>query len=352
MQFTSVANVIFPELYQDLIRGLNVFNFDLSWMLSAGCLVDFDFHDRLLVSTIGLVLAMLFLVATYAIATHLHRGATEALRNVRHKHASTALFLAFVMYSSVSSVLFSMFACEDLDDGKKYLRADYRIECNSSKHKYLQVYAGFMLFFFTLGIPAVYAGLLFRDRDLLVRSVDDRERRTRVEYISGLWKPYRPSVFYYEVVECGRRILLAGVVVFIYPNTAAQIAVALFMAFAFSLLSEALTPYASKWDVWLNRTGHLIVFASMYVALLLKVDISGERGSSQTVFETVLVAAHACMVVAIVLESVVLAWSLRGGGQKEDPLPRSRSSKVIGTSGNIAVGPVCDTPEADACPAY
>ena len=347
-----MANVIYPDVYQDFIRGLNVFNFDLSWMLSAGCLVEMDFHDRLVVSTVGVVLAMLFLGATYATATYLHRGATEALRNVRHKHASTALFLTFVSYSSVSSVLFSMYACEDLDNGKKYLRADYRIECDSSKHMYLQVYAGFMLFFFTLGIPVVYTGLLFRDRDVLAKAVDNREQRDRVDYISGLWKPYRPSVFYYEVVECGRRILLAGVVVFIYPNTAAQIAVTLFMAVAFSLLSEALAPYASKWDIWLNRTGHVVVSVSMYVALLLKVDVSGERGSSQTVFEAVLVAIHVCMVLAMVMESVVLAWSLRGAGQREDPSPRFRSmGKVYGRTGTVAVGPLCDTHEVEASPA-
>ncbi len=346
-----MANVIFPDVYQDFLRRLNFFNFDLSWMLSAGCLVDLDFHDRLLISTIGLVLAMLFLVATFAVATGLHRGSTEALRNVRHKHASTALFLTFVVYSSISSVLFGMFACEDLDDGKKFLRADYSIECDSSKHKHLQVYAGFMLFLFTLGIPAVYAGLLFRDRDFLVRAADERGQQGRVEYISGLWKPYRPSVFYYEVIECGRRILLAGVVVFIYPNTAAQIAVTLFLAVALSLLSEALAPYASKWDTWLNRTGHLVVCVSMYVALLLKVDVSGERGTSQAVFEAVLVAVHACMVLAILVESVVLAWSLRRAGQQEDPLPRFRSSgKLFHRSVNVAVGPLGCTEDYNAAP--
>lgn len=63
-----------------------------------------------------------------------------------------------------------------------------------------------------------------------------------------LWKPYKPSVFYYELIECARRILLARVVVFIYPNSAAQIAITLIMAFAFALLSEGLAPYASRWS--------------------------------------------------------------------------------------------------------
>lgn len=138
------------------------------------------------------------------------------------------------------------YACDPLEDGKKYLRADYRIECDSTRHKYFMAYAGFMILVYTVGIPAFYGFLLFRHRDVLTKDDADREGVSDVAPTSGLWKPYRPSVFYYEVVECIRRFMLAGVVVFIYPNTAAQIAVTLLMAFFFVVLSEALAPYASR----------------------------------------------------------------------------------------------------------
>ncbi|CAN0569333.1 unnamed protein product, partial [Ectocarpus sp. 12 AP-2014] len=45
-QFTSVANVTYPNVYKRFLDGLDVFNFDLSWVLSAGCIFDIDFHDR------------------------------------------------------------------------------------------------------------------------------------------------------------------------------------------------------------------------------------------------------------------------------------------------------------------
>ena len=49
--------------------------------------------------------------------------------------------------------------------------------------------------------------------------------------ISGLWEPYRSERFYYEVVECGRRIMLTGVVVLFFPDDAAQIAITMRIAF-------------------------------------------------------------------------------------------------------------------------
>ncbi|CBJ48858.1 polymorphic Outer membrane protein G/I family [Ectocarpus siliculosus] len=327
-QFTSVANVTYPDVYKRFLDGLDVFNFDLSWVLSAGCIFDIDFHDRLLASTVSPVIGLLFLAGTYAAAVSMNRGKAESLQVIWNKHVSLVLLLTFLIYSSVSATLFKAFVCEELEDGTNYLRADYTIDCDSSKHKAFQVYAGFMVVVYVVGIPALYAFLLFRDRHVLKDHHADREQTARTTSTSDLWKPYKPSVFYYEVIECGRRVLLAGVVVFIFPNTAAQIAITLMMAFAFVMVSEGLAPFASKWDAWLNRTGHTVVFVSMYIALLLKVDVSGERAGSQRVYEIVLVAAHACMILAVMTETFVLTWSLKVE-QRQEPTTRFRHGKLF-----------------------
>ncbi len=294
-------------MYERFLDGLKVFNFDLSWVLSAGCIFDVDFHGRLLMATIGPIVAMLFLAVAYLAAARIHRSAPETLQNVWSRHVSMVLLLTFFVYSSVSSVLFMAFACEDLDDGKNYLRADYRIECDSPRHRGFQVYAVFMIGVYTVGIPVLYGMFLFRDREILRRDMAQREESSHVSSTVNLWKPYKPSAFYYEVIECARRVSLAGMVVFTYPNTAAQIAISLLMAILFAIASEGLDPYASRWDTWLNRIGHATVYLSMYVALLLKVDVSNERATGQTVFEAFLIAAHACLILVVVVETILLA---------------------------------------------
>lgn len=334
-----MANVTYPDVYQVFLDGLDVFNFDLGWILSAGCVVPIDFHDRLLLSTIGPIAVLLFLAATYAAASRINGGDAETLQRIWNKHVSVVLLLTFFVYASVSSVLFQAFACETLDDGKNYLRADYRTLCDSAEHSAFQVYAGFMVVLYAAGIPAFYGVLLFRDRDILSRDRANRVDSPRVTSTSDLWSPYRPSVYYYEVIECARRIMLAGVVVFIYPNTAAQIAITLMMAFVFAMLSEGLTPYESRWDTWINRMGHAVVFVSMYVALLLKVDVSSERVGSQRVFEAFLVTVHACMVLAVVVETAVLTWALKVE-QLEQPEPRFRSYEKSFSHRKREVAPV------------
>jgi len=322
VQFATVANVTYPNVYQDFLNSVNFLNFDLGWVISAACFVDFDFHDRLLIMTIGPIATLGLLGMTYIVAVHRNRSSVAALRNVRHKHVSMVLLLTFLVYSSVSSVVFQMFACEKLDDGGDYLRADYRIRCTDKKHQKLMVYAACMIVLYPVGIPVLYASVLFRNRVVLFNETN-RKESLAVKSISNLWEPYKPSLFYYEVVECGRRILFTGVVVFIFPDSVAQIAVTLMMAFIFAVTSEVLSPFESRWDAWINRMGHSVIFVSMYVALLLKVDVSEEDELHQELFEIILVAAHGCMVLGVLVETGVMLCALR---VERESLPCQRVS--------------------------
>lgn len=109
-----------------------------------------------------------------------------------------------------------------------------------------------------------------------------------------------------QVVECFRRIALTGLAVFIYPESSAQIAVVLMLAAIFMVVSEILCPFVRPVEMWLYRAGHYVVFTSMYLALLLRVDISSERTQSQEVFSGVLVIAHAAMVLVVVVQGVLV----------------------------------------------
>lgn len=203
------ANVTYPDLYQRFLDGLNFINFDPGWLFSTGCLVHMDFHDRLLLSTMGPVVVMALLGVTYAVATWRYHASAAARREVHRRHLSVLLLLTFLIYSPVSSTLFQMFPCESLDDGNTYLIADYRIECDSNGHRLLQIDAGFMIIIFPIGIPLYYALLLYAKRDVL-KDENRRKDNELVGWFSDLWIAYKSDRYYYEVVECSRRILLAA----------------------------------------------------------------------------------------------------------------------------------------------
>lgn len=139
-QFDSVANVTYPGAYGRFLDAVSAMvNLDVSMVLSAGCIVNTNFHDRLLVSTLGPIIALGLLGVTYFVALRRNSHSHDALQSVLRKHFSVTLLITFLVYSSVSSTVFRMFACETLDDGIIYLRADYSIECDSRKHEALKV---------------------------------------------------------------------------------------------------------------------------------------------------------------------------------------------------------------------
>ncbi|CAN0468807.1 unnamed protein product, partial [Laminaria digitata] len=72
-----------------------------------------------------------------------------------------------------------------------------------------------------------------------------KARRVNPELVPSmfLWKDFGPDLYYYEVVECGRRILLTGLLIFISPHTSTQAAMACLFAFASLLGFELMRPH-------------------------------------------------------------------------------------------------------------
>lgn len=337
-----MTNVTFPTVYGKFLNLVAVVNLDLTWVMSLGCYVNTNFYDRLLVITLLPLLVLSLLVTTFWVAGLKHGHNEEHMTEIRRKHLSVLILVTFLVYSSASSTIFQTFACDHLDDDNWYLRADYRLRCHRGgntvgTHLAFTVYAGFMVFVYPLGIPAFYAVLLCRSwrgrqprvtmepRSLSRSSVVGGpvetfwdERSTRIlrvgprehdSTVRELWKPYKHERSYYEVVECLRRVVLTGVVVFIFPDSAAQVSTTFLLALIFFAVSEVLSPYESLQDCWISRFGHLVVLLSMFVALLLKVDVSDESETGQDAYSIVLVVANVAMLLAIVGESLVSVYS-------------------------------------------
>lgn len=330
LQFVLVTGIEYPGAYRDFLAGIDMFSLDFGHILSFTCFVDTTFYDRLLLSTIGPLVLLAGLVGTYYVAICRNSGSADssaAVAAIRQKHTSIALFLSFVVYAPVSSTIFSTFVCDDdLDPGRaSYLKVDYSLTCTGGRHQGYKIFAGFMVAVYPIGIPALYLYWLVRNKNLL------RTHKLDAPF-SDLWRAYRPEVYFYEVVECLRRVSLTGTAVFLPSDGAAQIGVTLWLAFVMGVVTEILSPYRRSLDMWAYRVGYVVVFMSMYFGLLLKVDVSTEGIYGQDVFSSLLVFAHCVLIFAVVMEAFVLlrgAFDYAGLGkskveEKTEPMPSTR----------------------------
>ncbi len=111
-KFTTVVNVVYPEVYDKFLSVINLVNFDLGLIPSVSCVVNINFYGRLLFATLAPLAVLGALGLTYVVARSRNRDSPEGLQAAKRKHLSVALFVMFVVYSSVSFTVFQVrFPC-------------------------------------------------------------------------------------------------------------------------------------------------------------------------------------------------------------------------------------------------
>ncbi|CAB1101543.1 unnamed protein product [Ectocarpus sp. CCAP 1310/34] len=288
--FSSVVNVVYPDVYEKSPVHSEPGKLQLWFHLVGLCVVDSNYYGRLLFATIGPLVVLAALALTYAVSRSRNRHSPAGTQTAKHKHLSIALFIMFVVYSWVSFNIFQTFVCETLDDGVEYLRADYSLLCSTDTHTAMK--------------------LVSNRHDLVKVDANGGSTATakslgNLQSMRDLWAPYKPRRYYFEVVECGRLIALTGLAGFIYPGSAAQVALEVVFAAFFIGISDALSPFADPLDAWLYRSGAWVIFISI---------------QSQELFAKLLISAHVGMVLAIAVQAVL---SVKGSlvVMRDQPIP-------------------------------
>ena len=329
-QFSAIAGELYPKDYERFLSYLSFANFDIGMIMSYTCIFSPDFYGRLLLATVVPLVVVTILATAYCATKRSHNSLNPQIVVVRNKLLSATLFFMFFIYSSVSYTIFKTFICDPLDNGEVYLQADYSLKCSTKRHKAYTGYASLMIAVYPIGIPVFFGWWLVRNRAYLKKT--DRQTVVHLQPFSGIWSTYKPSRYYYEVVECCRRMALTMVSVFLVPNSVNQIAVVLSLAAAFVFISESMSPFERNIDMSLYRWGNGVVLASMYVALLLKANESGEKSGLTSVFGGLLITANVAMIVSVLVQSVLLAkaWRASDTTVQEGLQPVHLSTSVRG----------------------
>ncbi|MEP5908671.1 MAG: hypothetical protein ABJ331_05360, partial [Marinobacter sp.] len=105
------------------------------------------------------------LACGYSFAKLRYLTSTQCMITIWQRHLSAALLVVFFVYSSVSSIIFQAFVCDEKLSGDRSLVADHRILCDTSPHSFFMRYAGVMAVVYPIGIPALIMWWLLRNRN-------------------------------------------------------------------------------------------------------------------------------------------------------------------------------------------
>jgi hypothetical protein len=207
--------------------------------------------------------------------------------------ASTFLIMTFLIFISTSSAIFGYFKCDKfLDLDQSFLELDYALDCDGDRYKKNMRFVIIMLIVYPIGIPLMYAVVLFRKRHILRLQRDDRDdaQQAQVKHLDFVAGHYREEVWYFEVIECFRRLLLTSALVFITPGSATQQVFALLMAMASAILFTYLAPFPQSEDNTLAQVSQWSLIMTFLGALLIKLDLSSNSTEyDEGIFDVMLV---------------------------------------------------------------
>ncbi|CAM9743167.1 unnamed protein product [Phaeothamnion confervicola] len=414
--YVAVTGARYPKIYQNFLAFAGVITLNLNLVVSFGCVLPFDFYQYLLLVTLAPLAVIGLLGLSLALARHrslwrwrrrpaavavrpapagddteglppLHRAilasmaeasgagktgeavgdaaapasafAAAAAQQSRwdramYRHALVFMVFTFLVYTTSSTVVFQAFACDRLEEvDTAYLRVDYSIKCYTPEHNFYMAYAAVMALIYPIGIPAVYAFMLWRGRRTLaaaaaaaransetapaaaaVALADPSVRTTRF-----LWQPYKREVFWWELAECGRRVCLTGVLVFILPGTIGQAEWACLFAVASLAAVFYFLPHDDAIDAHMYCLGCIIIFCSMFLALVIQAESSIGSEDSKEGAAVLLVGLNIVMLVATVAQCLYVAFQDAPPPQPRVPKvvalhePRKKSSASIGDGG-------------------
>jgi hypothetical protein len=310
-------------------------------------------------------------VAEYKYKTRNHALRThdeeDIFTKVKDKYLFYFFFLTYLILPSVTTCLFRMYICtnidpnhEDLDENDYYLDADVRIPCRTENWYKGVIYASIFIIVYPIGIPMMYLYVLSTCKDELLNrqkegiisirsenilskvsshndvsahncnsgrhasdcsvenagdddvSHDDDDdlnisfgynpemnhqekeeeekddnndegmRQSKSNNLSPhalslnmLWEPYKNEYWYWEVIECYRRIILTSLVSIISPGSPLQSLSAILFTLIFIRLYAYFLPYAEHSDNILAELGQAQVFVTFFIALIINSSLLG-----------------------------------------------------------------------------
>ena len=140
----------------------------------------------------------------------------------------SALLVVFVFLPSASTSLFRLFECMSITENA-YLVADLSIDCAGPTHRAMEIYGYFMIAIYPIGMPALFFVLLSRvqerinppNADIEAEALELRSFDLGIAHLRPIFEMYRPTYWWFEVVDLYRRILLMGFCVWI-PSPAVR----------------------------------------------------------------------------------------------------------------------------------
>jgi hypothetical protein len=314
----SVYEIPFPPRFLELLAKLSILSFDFMGFANFGCLPNYNFYGQLVATTLIPLTVMVVLIAIYSRATE------PALQGMCIQFL---LLFTYLILPSTSTAIFKIYPCVVLDDGTRWLKADYSINCDDGNRAGMLTYAAAMIMVFPMGITFMFGYLLFTNRKSICPSTQEWTRiggiemippdaeskaeenalvvqRTKLtkdvrdmKQIAFLFREYECRYWWFEAFECIRRLMLTGGTVLFLPGSSTQIVIGMLIALMSIQVYARTQPYLADDNDILAMIAQWAVFFTLFSGLLLKINVSQTDGYDSSVFLALLMLVNLLVII-------------------------------------------------------
>lgn len=327
-----VLNVQFPRSFTKLL-GVFVFaNINVLNIFNVGCIWNFNFYHGLLLYTLApiglLIVISIGLHVKMEVAYRLNSNhPSYSLKNRNDDRKRIFILIGFVVFSPVSITIFQTFVCDTFEDGSSTLVADSSVSCDSEYYPIYVAYATFMTLLYPIGIPLYYwhnlkhyLPLINPHNDLVVladeahlvsediiqmEKIKLRNTYVKISGISFLFDSYLPHAWYFEIVECFRRLFLTAIPILFLRSTVFQIVLIELLSLAFCAAYMEYRPFAKKSDNKIAILSQWAITMTVFGSLCLRVDMTAELSFGPGAIGVVLSILNVVIIVLTLYSSVV-----------------------------------------------
>jgi hypothetical protein len=241
----------------------------------------------------------------------------------------------FLIHPNITKQFFLVLSCKSVggteDPGAKFLLGDIMEPCYSSHHVLFIAAIGIPMFvLWVFGIPFFAWVILYRNRHLIqaptgVSSVVRMQKKIFESQMAFMYRGYKPSRYYWFLVEMGRKIALVSIAVFFPGALHTQLLLASLLIFCCILAQIAAQPFE-------NRIPGAVEFLSLGTSFMIFflanfLFVSTVPDEAKTVVTVLIVSLISMFFLVVVVAIVMLVRQERG----LEPLRRMlREAQILG----------------------
>jgi hypothetical protein len=329
-QLHYVYVIPYPESFERFLQRMAFVNLNLIDLLQVGCVARVDYHGKIFIVTLVPVAISIVLLQV---------ALSKPTAAVKKACTKIFLLLTFAVFPGVSTMVLRVFPCQSFEDGSSRLKADYSISCNAPGRPYYVAYAVVMVIVYPIGITALYAKLLWGNRQLICPksptdqrewtklcgvevypppplsiAEDDKRLVARDEMLREdkkddtnamllstqfLFKEYKPRFWWFEIFECVRRFMLTGGTVLFFEGSATQVASGMLISIVTIYVYANTRPYINRRDDFLAIAAQWGIFFTLFAGLLLKTNVPSDDGYDAELGSVLILANVSVFVIAV-----------------------------------------------------